>query len=150
MLSVVILSLTDAHLVRLRVESTRIASRHSVARHHIATQCSDEARVCWGRVHKSNKYNICMFVRTYVCMHACMLHMNLIKLVNARLALCLASDGVVSLPIRVTMVALRSNSFCQSNAGPQETDSRLLFYRILRSIIRFRRSIIRCLRLLCN
>ena len=31
--------------------------------------------------------------------------------VNARLALCLASDGVLSLPIRVTMVALRSNSF---------------------------------------
>ena len=32
-------------------------------------------------------------------------------LVNARLALCLASDGVLSLPIRVRMVALRSNSF---------------------------------------
>ena len=85
-------------------------------------------------------------------------------LVNARLALCLASDGVLSLPIRVTMVALRSNSFCQTNALTQETDFQLLFYSILRSIIRIRcsvilfrrsiirfmRSIIRCLRLLCN
>ena len=93
------------------------------------------------------------------------------KLVNARLALCLASDGVPSLPIRVTMVALRSNSFCQTNALTQETDFHLLFYSILRSIIRiwcsiiqircsvilfmrsiirFMRSIIRCLPLLCN
>ena len=78
-------------------------------------------------------------------------------LVNARLALCLASDGVPSLPIRVTMVALRSNSFCQTNALTQETDFQLLFYSILGSIIRircsvilFRRSIIRCLPLLCN
>ena len=37
------------------------------------------------------------------------------KLVNARLALCLASDDVLSLPIHVTMVALRSNTFCQTN-----------------------------------
>ena len=71
-------------------------------------------------------------------------------LVNARLALCLASDGVLSLPIRVTMVALLSNSFCQTNAGTQETDFQLLFYSIWCSIIRFRRSIIRCLRLFCN
>ena len=85
-------------------------------------------------------------------------------LVNARLALCLASDGVPSLPIRVTMVALRSNSFCQTNALTQETDFQLLFYSILRSIIEIRcsvilfrrsiiifmRSIIRCLPLLCN
>ena len=48
-------------------------------------------------------------------------------LVNARLALCLASDGVLSLPIRVTMVALLSNSFCQTNPGTQETDFQLLF-----------------------
>ena len=48
-------------------------------------------------------------------------------LVNARLALCLASDGVLSLQIRVTMVALLSNSFCQTNAGTQETDFQLLF-----------------------
>ena len=48
-------------------------------------------------------------------------------LVNARLALCLASDGVLSLSIRVTMVALLSNSFCQTNAGTQETDFQLLF-----------------------
>ena len=59
-------------------------------------------------------------------------------LVNARLALCLASDGVLSLPIRVTMVALRSNSFCQTNAGTQETDFQLLFYSIFLSIIRIR------------
>ena len=39
----------------------------------------------------------------------------------------LASDGVLSLPIRVTMVALPSNSFCQTNAGTQETDFQLLF-----------------------
>ena len=71
-------------------------------------------------------------------------------LVNAPLALCLASNGVLSLPIRVTMVALRSNSFCQTNAGTQEIDFQLLFYSILRSIVRFRRSIVRCLRLLCN
>ena len=51
-----------------------------------------------------------------------------VQLINARLALCLASDGVLSLPIRVTMVALlRSNSFCQTNAGTQETDFQLLF-----------------------
>ena len=56
-------------------------------------------------------------------------------LVNARLALCLASEGVPSLPIRVTMVALRSISFCQTNALTQETDFQLLFYSILRSII---------------
>ena len=37
------------------------------------------------------------------------------KLVNARLALCLTSDGVLSLPIHVIMVALRSNTFCQAN-----------------------------------
>ncbi len=43
------------------------------------------------------------------------------KLVNAWLALCLASDGVLSLPIRVIMVALHSNSFCQTKAGTQET-----------------------------
>ena len=60
------------------------------------------------------------------------------KLVNAWLALCLASDGVLSLLVRVTMVALRSNSFCQTNAGTQETDFQLLFYNILHSIIQFR------------
>ena len=53
-------------------------------------------------------------------------------LVNARLALTLTSDGVLSLPIRVTMVALRSNSFCQTNAGTQEIDFQLLFCSILR------------------
>ena len=79
------------------------------------------------------------------------------KLVNALLALCLASDGVLSLPICVTMVAFRSNSFCQTNALTQKTDFQLLFYSISRSIIRIRcsvilfmRSIIRCLPLLCN
>ena len=63
-------------------------------------------------------------------------------LVNSRLAVCLASDGVLSLPIHVTMVALRSNSFCQTNVGTQETDFQLLFSSILRSIIRIRCSII--------
>ena len=53
---------------------------------------------------------------------ATLVYKVLLSLVNARLALCLASDGVLSLPIRVTMVALRSNSFCQRNAGTQETD----------------------------
>ena len=60
-------------------------------------------------------------------------------LVNARLALCLASDGVLSLPIRVTMVALRSNRFSQTNTLTQEIDFQLLFYSILRSIIQFKR-----------
>ena len=63
-------------------------------------------------------------------------------LVNARLALCLASDGVLSLPICVTMVALGSNSYCQTNARSQETDFQLLFYSILRSIIRILCSVI--------
>ena len=39
----------------------------------------------------------------------------------------LASDGVLSLPIRVTMVALLRNSFCQTNPRTQETDFQLLF-----------------------
>ena len=63
MFPVVTLSLTDAHLVRLRVESTRIALRHSVV---AKLECAG------GRFHKSNKYNVCMFICTYVfvCMYA--------------------------------------------------------------------------------
>ena len=64
------------------------------------------------------------------------------KYINALLALCFASDGVFSLTIRITMVALRSNSFCQTNAGTQDTDAQLLFYSILHAIIRIRCSII--------
>ena len=62
----------------------------------------------------------CKFLLIFVCLLP-------LSLVNARLALCLASDGVLSLPIRVTMVALLSNSFCQTNAGNQETDFQLHF-----------------------
>ena len=58
----------------------------------------------------------------------CISHDSKNKLVNARLSLCLASDGVLSLAIRVTMVALRSNSFCQTNAGTKKTDFQLLFF----------------------
>ena len=72
-----------------------------------------------------------MLTHIYIC-----IYINI--LVNARLALYLTSDGVLSLPIRVTMIALSSNSFCQTNAGIQETDFQVLFYSILRSIIQIR------------